>query len=158
MWLTGCCVGSRHWLFAGWGEFLNGQGISSWGMKQNNSKSDKGDSGWIDQGHCQEIYPLIHSSITNEDPSAADFLPWSLGTRQAVVQVPPFAPCFLADPWGHLAPFVPMCQQLLCCCFKALAHLSRLWANTPVSSRDAKAPHHSTAVGRRARGLHSRFT
>ncbi|KAL2309230.1 hypothetical protein Nmel_005415 [Mimus melanotis] len=94
------------------------------------------------------VEPLQH----HKDPRA----PLSLGTTDCVSSHTT-APCFLADPWGQLAPFVPMCQQLLCC-FKVLARPSRLWANVPVSSRDAKAPYHSTAAGRRARGSHSRFT
>lgn len=32
--LTGCCVGNKHWLLAGWGESLKGQGISAWGTNQ----------------------------------------------------------------------------------------------------------------------------
>lgn len=99
----------------------------------------------------------VDPSYHHKDPSAPDVSPWSpgmtdCGSGHTVV------PCFLADPWGQLAPFVPVCQQLLCCCFKAFAHPSWLCVNAPISGRDAKAPHHGTAASRRARGPHSRFT
>lgn len=74
----------------------------------------------MDQGHCQEIYPLIHSSITNEDPSAADVSPWSLGTRQAVVQVPPLR----LVSWltrGDTSPCLSPCASS--CWAAALKHL-----------------------------------
>lgn len=57
-------------------------------------------------GHYQQIYLLIYSSITNEDPSALDVSPWSLGTTDCGSSHT-VTPCFLGDPWGQLSRLSP---------------------------------------------------